>query len=677
MFEVLIDMENTNALITVAMLAAVYENDKKDYLDIIKPFVCNLLPVRSHQVDLLSLQQKMEDEYGFVKIPIGVLQRIVSRLCVEQPPLCSQTRVNCYVVTNPYDNSDFRAKRLSIKERCKEVSEALQTYLRSERATNLDLNRCTAELLRFLDQCGHRVLNQNEALRSLPIDERIGRYIACFINIEKEKKTPIFDKIKELARGYMVYRCIYFFSQSGLEQSSFSLNDVTIYLDTPLIIDALGLDTETGYRTVMDAVGLAQSLGARVTVLEHNVEEAKGILYAYITAYPRVQSFELQYLTLKGYSSVTLRSIADQIPTKIKELLQQEIDTAPGLGTSSDWDQINTEEALVRYYTESIRGKEKDEVKAARIENDVRTLAHAIKIRNGDRPKQFENCKVLILSDSKTARYAVRSLYDNLGRDEINLVYSLMDFSCLAWLASPSRSTDIAEDLLLYNAASALTASDQVIELMLKYVDELAEVGAIGEDMAFLLRTHPSVKVAAAEVTGNNEQTFTPDMVTTIYDVAITNRAIEVAASQYAPQVEHLSEQLENNKSQNAAMQEEMRRRDAKDAKRISNLSSKAQGKSDLFVNAIRKVLIFILRIFQSLLVLFVLYSLYNDAKANSDSGLSFFQVIAAVFALISAIDFFVPKMRFLDKWVNKFANFCGDRIYKREMEHGKRYINV
>ena len=677
MFEVLIDVENANALITVAMLAAVYDNEKKDYLDIIKPFVCNLLPPRSHRVDLLSLQRKMEDEYGFVKIPIGVLQRIISRLCAEQPPLCSQTRVNCYIVTNPYDNSDFRAKRLSFKDKCKEVSEALQGYLRNERAINLDLERCMAELLRFLDQCGHRILRQNEALRSLPIDERIGRYIACFINIEKENKTSIFDKIIELARGYMVYRCIYFFCQNGLEQSSFSLKNVVIYLDTPLIINALGLDTETGRRAVLDAIGLAQSLGARVTVFEHNVEEAKGILFAYIAAYPRVQSFDLQNLTIKGYSELTLRSIASQIPIKISELLQQEIETAPGLGSSSDWDQINTEEALGRYYIDSIRGKEKGEVKDARIENDVRTLAHALRIRNGDRPKRFESCKVLILSDSKTARYALRSLYDNLEHDEVNLVYSLMDFSCLAWLASPSRSSDIAEDLLLYNAASVLTPSDQIIELMLKYVDELAEAGAIGEDMAFLLRTHPSVKEAVAEVTGNNEQGFTPDMITTIYNRAITNRASEVAASQYKPQLTQLSEQLEHNKSQNVAMLEEIKKRDVVDAKRMSKLSFKAQEKSSRYSSLISKVLVYFLRIIQVLFVLFVLYSIYNDLQVNSSSGISLFQAISAVFALVSALDFFIPKMNYLDKFVNKFANSCGDWIYIKEVERGKRYIDV
>ena len=54
MTEVLLDMENTNALITVAMLAAIYENQQKDYLDIIKPFVCNLLPARNEYIDFFS-----------------------------------------------------------------------------------------------------------------------------------------------------------------------------------------------------------------------------------------------------------------------------------------------------------------------------------------------------------------------------------------------------------------------------------------------------------------------------------------------------------------------------------------------------------------------------------------------------------------------------------------------
>lgn len=82
----------------------------------------------------------------------------------------------------------------------------------------------------------------------------------------------------------------------------------------------------------------------------------------------------------------------------------------------ADWDRLNIEEALRRYYQQSIQGKEYDEVKQSRIENDVRTLSYAMQLRNGDRPKQFANCKVIVLSEPDLWHpilLAYESLYPN------------------------------------------------------------------------------------------------------------------------------------------------------------------------------------------------------------------------------------------------------------------------
>lgn len=679
MTEVLLDMENTNALITVAMLAAIYENQQKDYLDIIKPFVCNLLPARNEYIDFFHIKQHMESEYGFVNMPIGVIENIVDRLCRDVTGLCSKQKSR-YFMCGVYDNSDFRAKRLSIKSACADVSSALKEYLNSERALNVDEARCTSELLKFLDCCGHRVLKNTESMRSLPVDERMGRYIACFIQNEKKKSSTIYDHVIELARGYMVYRCIYFFSESGIEQSNFSLKNVVVYLDTPLIINALGLDTEIRRQAVWDAINLAKSLGARVTVLQHNVEEAQGILNAYIAAYPRVQTFALQNITSKEYSCLTIRSIADRLPEKIASELNEQIDTAPGLGTSSDWDQINTEEALRQYYLKSIQGKENDDIKLLRIENDVRTLSYAMQLRNGDRPKQFANCKVIVLSDSKTARLAAKALYDSpLSRDEIDLVYGLNDFSCIAWLSSSSPSAEIAEDLLMYNASAALEAPDAVIEKMLKYVDELTETGAIGEKMAFLLRTHPAVKEAAAEVVGNSEDNFTPAMLNAIYDEAVAGRAAEMAASQYEPYIKGLSDQLKERDLREQEMADELKRERDKESKRHAKLSCLADEKSDKFKNRIIWILTGIIRVFQIAVIFFVLYSIVFEARDgfSDETPMSILQMCALLFALISAVDFFIPKFKFADKWIHKFANFVADRKWHREMEKGKKYLDM
>ena len=236
-FEVMIDMENTNALVTIAMLASVYQSEQKDYLDIITPFVCNLLPARNQLINFSVLQEKMESEFGFHKMPIGVLKKIVLKLCSQNPAICYQRAFDEFLVVGIVNNSEFRNKRKDIKETCSEVAGALQSYLDVERNMKLDASRCTVEILRFLDQCGHRILRDYEPIRSLPVDEKIGRYIASFVQLEKKVQSTIYDKFLDLARGYMVYRCVYFLSQSTQASTIVSLNNVTVYLDTPLIIN--------------------------------------------------------------------------------------------------------------------------------------------------------------------------------------------------------------------------------------------------------------------------------------------------------------------------------------------------------------------------------------------------------------------------------------------------------
>lgn len=664
-----LDMSNTNTIITVAMLSAIYENHQKDYLDMIKPFVCNLLPARNQHIDFLDLKHRMESEYGFINMPIGVLKKIIARLCKGDNPLCVCYGFDQYRTVKAYDTSEFRKNHTHMKATCSEVSNALKDYLNNERAMNYSEERCTLEILRYLDQFGHRVLKNSDALRSLPVDERISRYIACFIQLEKEKNSLVYDRILELARGYMVYRSIYFFSQKGIEKSGISLAGVTVYLDTPLIINALGFDTIVGKQAVTDAIGLAKSLGARVAVLEHCVEEAQGILNAYISAYPRVQTFRLQALTIRGYSLLALQNISQGISQKLQEELDISIDAAPGLGSSSDWDRINTEEALNRYYIDSLQDKKHDEILHTRIENDVRTLSYALQLREGNRPKHFENCKVLVLSDSKTARQAAYALYDDYRHDEINIVYSLTDFSCIAWLASPFQPPEIAEDLLMYNSAAALDVADAVIEQMLTYVDELEELGEISENMAFLLRTHPSVRYAAAEITGNDASLLSPNMINEIYKKAVDETATKIASTKYDPQIRTLNEQ-------NQIAAEALRTAKKKEEERGARLNSRAREKERKATTFVLQILTCLIRIIQFAVIGFVLYSVFAVSQNDSQS-VSIYHIIAVIFSLFSVVDSALPKLHYIDKWIKKFAHYFGNWVYDREIKTGKKYLDV
>ena len=57
---VFINMNNNDCLVTVAMLSALLSKEKKDYLDIIAPFVLNLLPTQKG--DKINILQILKEE---------------------------------------------------------------------------------------------------------------------------------------------------------------------------------------------------------------------------------------------------------------------------------------------------------------------------------------------------------------------------------------------------------------------------------------------------------------------------------------------------------------------------------------------------------------------------------------------------------------------------------------
>lgn len=211
----------------------------------------------------------------------------------------------------------------------------------------------------------------------------------------------------------------------------------------------------------------------------------------------------------------------------------------------------------------------------------------------------------------------------------------------------------------------------------IEHVDELAEVGAIGQDVAYLLRTHPTVKEATAEVVSNDVDSLTPDMLTEIYEKAVAKKAEQVIGETITPQLIRLKQQAENNKERAIAAEEELKKQQYKDTMRIRNLESMAQAKSDKVVKCISKAGLNLLLAVRVFIVGYFLFSLIKGLSHDLWSNINAFTIGNALLAVLCAIDYFVPKMHWGDRWIKKFANWCGDCIYKREINKGKKYLEM
>ena len=108
-----INMQSESSLITVAMLSSFLSKENKVYLDLIVPFVLNLLPKNiGVPVDKYKLINSLRQEYGFEDIPTHVLTKILER-CKKNNYLVRNKKE--YYVNKVYDSTEFLKNQEVIK----------------------------------------------------------------------------------------------------------------------------------------------------------------------------------------------------------------------------------------------------------------------------------------------------------------------------------------------------------------------------------------------------------------------------------------------------------------------------------------------------------------------------------------------------------------------------------
>lgn len=78
---VIIRMNNGASLSTVALLSLLWENEQRDYLDVLGQFVLRCAPKGiGTKVDIVAIVNKMRTDYDFEDIPSHVIEKVLRRL---------------------------------------------------------------------------------------------------------------------------------------------------------------------------------------------------------------------------------------------------------------------------------------------------------------------------------------------------------------------------------------------------------------------------------------------------------------------------------------------------------------------------------------------------------------------------------------------------------------------
>ena len=491
-----LDIMNRNTIISLAMLYALWQSNRQDLLDLIRPFVLysigNTTKI-NEEINVTQVCHYMESEFGYKSIQVAVINRILAREASSKSSKsnhCIERKNKQFILIASLTHliDEFSAKRTTCKGHSDAVTNALTKFLNDRQVykranyTQIESERF---LLSFFERQGGSIVLSVDDLRQLKArSNEIDFFIAQFILTEYEHKSVLFDYLVELVKGYFVTTALYLQAENP-NATTAAFSDVTFFLDTRLLLAYLGYKTEEENSSVQKMVKSLQKNGANLACFSYNIDEVNSILEAYklstISKSKRPSAFTLEYFDAHGYSYT-------HVDANQKKFIQRL--HAAGINVISPSDVTSNSAGLLndKRITEILLSI-KSNYNQATLSDDLTAINAVSRTRKGRKYPYIEKCKAVFVTSNSILVSAVKE-YIKESMDDIGFPLAITgeDLCVMAWLKDFEQSNTLPQMRLLENVLAAITPTKELMEAYFSHLDDLEHQGKIDDDEAALLR---------------------------------------------------------------------------------------------------------------------------------------------------------------------------------------------
>lgn len=519
-----------NAIISLAMLYALWQTKRSDLLDLIRPFVLYAVGVTTKVGDIIDVEgicRYMESEFGYQSFQCAVVERILLRetsdaIKQESRIIKKEDRKFILIASLSTQVEKFNSKRLVCKEHSDAVTTALAGYLNHNRACRRD-NYTSSEaevfLLSFFERQGGSIVLSADDLRQISFkNSELDFFIGKFILEENEKRSSLMDYIVELVKGYFVTTALYLQAEN-LDVTHASFSNVIFYLDTRLLLALLGFKSSQENESVQEMVKSLQRNGAKLACFSYNIEEVENILEAYkqSTVSPRryPATITLEFFDERGASYTHVDAAQKAFIQKLRNFQVKEISFEAALINAGVKDQatglLNDDELR------NILLEMKPSYNVSTLPDDLAAINTVSRIRRGKRLPNIEKCKAVFVTSNPLLVSGTKQRLINHSEDVgFPLAITGNDLCVMAWLKDFERSNNLPKMRLLENVLAALTPSKELMDAYFDNVDYLEKQGDLSGDEAALLRMDQFAKKELMELTKGEKGNLSTAVVQTI-----------------------------------------------------------------------------------------------------------------------------------------------------------------
>lgn len=493
-----------SALVGYAVLRANYNADAPSYLDNFQPFILSVLAGSGRSfLEKSAISDTIREQFG-ITIPSLVVSKLIRR--TNKLGLTKAVGQDAVALTESGLNSTPAiAEEITLYGRKQqELVEHFRIFVEHNYPSHvellkLDLGKALAE---YFDRQAVPLLNESlrGRARSSSDSQGLEFLVSAFVSRLAESDQARFAYVVEAAKGAML-ASVLVIDTSGL---SASLDKLSLVLDTPIMMDALGFHGDLPEAAAEQVLALARSQGAKLVTFEHSVGEVHGILESIegsLRRGGRSKSTASGYLHFaeSGYSPADVMVLKGQVGGMLEGL---------GIKVISRPDNYYEYGLNESKLEEHIQQKVRYLQDATRV-NDVTSLSAVHRLRHGTRDNSLERSRaVLVTSNSNLVAAALEFDRNNHG---FALAVTLEALASILWVRTPAAASDAPKQVLLATAFAGMQPSVNLWSRYLDEIDKLEKSDAVTPDEAIVLRSSAVSRESLMEETLGDPEALTAE----------------------------------------------------------------------------------------------------------------------------------------------------------------------
>lgn len=499
-------MITADTLTSLAMLKVDLDHQHRTYVDYVSPFVVDLLNTDKPEIISDStVADKRRSRFG-LQVPTKGVQHVLRRM-QKKGYLALEDGV--FVVTSSLPTSTLSSSRAEAIRHIESVVAGVieeAAVHHQEWSPEVATRAITTFLGRFTVDC-LRTYVFNTALPTVPEKNSADLYIVSkFVTKAQERKDVAFESFIVLVKGLMYSNALLCPDLESLEKK---FQDLAFYLDTPLLLNLLGLQGKDAKRSADELLALLKKLRGSLAVFSHTITETQQVIGAAASNLnnPRANGKVIEEARRSGLQLSDLIIARDTVDERMRQM-GVSVKRTPDYVNDYQIDEAEFHEALAEeiYY----KGE-------SALLNDINSVRSIYVLRQGRQPVRLEDAgAVFVTTNQSFAKAAFHAGRNHNSTREISSVITAYSLANIAWLKSPLEAPALPLSETMALCYAALEPSHDLFKKYVQEMDKLRDSGQISPREHEILRLSPSARDELMELTLGDEHALTVSSIKSI-----------------------------------------------------------------------------------------------------------------------------------------------------------------